>query len=517
MTMPALVNLIIYGIALLLGAIGAIFGFIRGLNRQTVRFGTVILSAVASFLVCLGIYPALLAYFEGMDHAGFAGFLGTFGVAVEGAWANLLSCFDASMIAYVMSLPLGLVVLPVVFVLVFIIISALALILHVVLCGALAFTKKRNNLLTRLSGLAVGFIQGFVVTAILLMPVSGMMNTLDNSIDKVNEKHPEATNAVALRGIYDAFFEGTDKNLVMNTSDIISGFVYSSYCAAEVDGDDIDLRDTVTSLMDMVVVLGDLARSDFYALNKAEQASFAELTSDIYQDKYLSVVTSGFLRFFATAVKEGYIIITYEDPVGGFFEEYVRVFASSTKENLGGDIVTTQNIYFHMCDANILKTFQESPKEVYFKFGEVGDDGTTIFGRMSKEFEKNSRMEGLSNRLTKLSMSLLLAGRDQDIEKADEALNDVAETLESIIIADKNEFETEQEYKESVNNSLGTTLEEHGISLPEEKLDELTDHVIEDFAGKENITESDIADFMIKYYDINNIKQLIGDQQIPLP
>ncbi len=508
--MPTLVNLIFLGAALLLGAVGAIFGFIRGISRQTIRFITVVFSAVISFLACLGIYPALLSYFEGMTHEEFIGFLGMFGVSVEGAYANLLSCFDASMIAYVMSLPLGLIVLPLIFVIVFVIVSALMLILHTVLCGAFAFTKKRNNILTRIAGLALGFLQGVVVSAIVLMPAGGIMTTLESSVAAVNEEHPGANNAVALDNFYDSCFEGTEKNPVIMLTKLVSGFVYTSYCDAEVDGEEIDLRDTVTSVMDMVVVLGDLADADFNRLTEEEQIAFSKLTADIHQDKYLSVITSGFLRFIATAVKEGYIIVTYEEPVGGFFEEYIRVFSTSTKDNLGGDIITTENLYYLMCDADILLTLQESPGKVYKKFSEIGADGTTLFGRMSREFEKNPRMAGLSHKLTELSMSLLLAGRGQDMEKTSEAINDVTETLESVIAIDKESYETEEEYKSAVNESLGTTLEEHGIELTEEQLSELSDHVIEDFVGKENITEADLADFMIKYYDINALKEMAG-------
>ena len=119
-------------------------------------------------------------------------------------------------------------------------------------------------------------------------------------------------------------------------------------------------------------------------------------------------------------------------------------------------------------------------------------------------------MSGLSHKLTELSMSLLLAGRGQDMEKTAEAMNDVAETLESVIAIDKESFATEEEYKTAVNDSLGTTLEEHGIELTDEQLSELSDHVIEDFGGKESITEADLADFMVKYYDINALKQAMG-------
>ncbi len=515
--MPTLVNLIFFGIALLLGAVGALFGFLRGLNRQTIRFITVIASAVLSFLACLGIYPALLNYFEGMSHEDFIAFLGSFGVGVEGVYADLINCFDASMIAYFMSLPLGLIVLPIIFVLAFILISALMLILHKVLCGAFAFTKKSNNIITRLMGLAVGFVQGVIVCAILLMPVGGVMTTLDSSIDKVNESHPESVNAVALRDTYDAFFEGTDNNPVVMLTKMVSGFVYTSYCDAEVDGEDVDLRDTVTSVMDMLVVLGELSETDFRMLTKDEQVIFSKLTADIHQDKYLSVITSGVLRFIATGVKEGYIIITFEDPVGGFFREYIRVFSTSTKDNLSGDVMTTENVYYLLCDADIIRILEEHPKDVYDEFSKLGPDGTTLFGRMSREFEKNPRMAGLSHELTKLSMSLLLAGRDQDMSKTEEAMNDVTETLESVIAIEKETFETEEEYKAAVNESLGMTLEEHGIELTDEQLAELSDHVIEDFSGKESITEADIADFMIKYYDINALKQMAGQQDASTP
>jgi hypothetical protein len=73
--------------------------------------------------------------------------------------------------------------------------------------------------------------------------------------------------------------------------------------------------------------------------------------------------------------------------------------------------------------------------------------------------------------------------------------------LNTALAIDPETFETEEEYKAAVSDSLGQTLEENGIGLTDSQLEIVTDFVIEEMEGVDEVTNAYIAEFVTKYYD----------------
>lgn len=495
----ALINLSVYGIALLLGAIGAVIGLVRGACRQTIRFITVIASAVLSFLACLAIYPLVMGYFEGLSMQDVINMAGS---ALAEPLQKIVSCIEASLIGDVVSLPLAFLAMPLIFVLLFILISLLMIIVHKVVSGALAFTTKRNNALTRIGGAALGFVQGIIVAAILLVPISGTLATAESALAKSFEAHPEAHNAVELNDSFYNNFGSTVKNPVMQMSTGISNLTYGAWSTVKVDGDDVDVRSAVDSAVNIVVLLGDIADCDFNSFTPEQKETVRAITGDVYSNKYLAIIFSGFLRSFSEMVDEGAITVSFEDPVGPFVEHFIAVFATSNKENLDDDIKTLENVIFIFADDGAIKTLRETPDKMFEKFIQIGDDGHTLLGRIELELSKNPRMIEVAHELSTLSMSLVLHDKGQEMEKAEDALKDVSGAIDDIVNMDKESFDNEEDYKQAVNETIDAVLKDYGIDVAPEKVDELSDFVLEEFGDKQSITEAEITDFMVKYYEL---------------
>jgi len=495
----ALINLSLYGVALVLGAIGAVMGLLRGVCRQTIRFITVIVSAVLSFFACAAIYSGLMNYLDGLTLLDAINLLG---VGLQEPIQKIVGCVDPSLVGDSLSLPLAFLVMPLIFVVLFILISLLMIILHKVVSGALGFSRKRNNVFTRIGGAALGFIQGIIVTAILLVPISGTLSTTDVSIARACEEYPEANNALELRDSFDKNFGSSVKNPVMRISSGISGFTYNAWSNIKVDGDAVDVRETVHTAVDMLVLLGELSDCDFSSFTPEQKAAVRALTADIYENRHLAILFSATLRSFAKMIDDGAIVVTYEEPVGGFVEHFIDVFSTSDKENLDGDMRTLENVYFIMADDGAIKTMMETPDKMLEKFTKIGDDGHTLLGRIELELSENPRMVAISHELATLSMSLILHDKGQEMEKAEEALKDVSGAIDNIINTDKESFETEEDYKLAINEIIDATLKDYGIEIAPEKADELTDFVLSEFGDKQSITEAEITDFMVKYYEL---------------
>ena len=495
----ALINLSVYGVALVLGAIGAVMGLLRGVCRQTVRFVSVIASAVISFFASLAIYPAVMDYLDGLTVQDVTNMLG---LGLDSSMQNILNCIEPSLIGDVVALPLAFLLMPLVFVLLFVLISFLMIFIHKLVSGALGFTRKRNSTLTRIGGAALGFFQGLVVALILLVPISGTLTTADAAVTKVCAEYPKAENALELRDSLNKNFGSTIKNPIMQMSSAVSSITYNSWSNVKVDGDAIDVRETVYTAVDMVVLLGELSDCDLTSFTAEEKATVRALTAEVYSNRYLAILCSSVLRSFVSMVDEGAIVMPIQAPYDVFADHFINIFATSNKENLDEDIRTLENVVFILADEGVIRMMIDKPGDIVATFTKIGEDGHTLLGRIELELESNPRMMVASHDLSTLSMSLLLADKGSEMEKAEEALKDVTGAIDDVIGMDKESFETEEEYKTAVNETVDATLKDYGIELPEEQLDQITDFIITEFGGKQSITEAELTDFMVKYYEL---------------
>ena len=81
-------------------------------------------------------------------------------------------------------------------------------------------------------------------------------------------------------------------------------------------------------------------------------------------------------------------------------------------------------------------------------------------------------------------------------------VEDVKNDLNEVIAMNKEDYATQEEYKEAVSTKINDTLVKNDIEITEEQLDMVSDFVIEEFDEIDEITDAEIADFMAKYYDV---------------
>ena len=167
---------IIYGIVGVLAIIGAFIGLGRGIQKQTVRTVTVIAAAVISFIAVSYLSTTLFAELSGMTIHDVVEILIEKGVLAADTDTSLIENLDMKTAELVIALPFGLVVTPLLFVICFILLSAILMIVHVIICALCGFKSHRNTFVTRFFGFILGLLQGAAVAGLLLMPIIGIGN-----------------------------------------------------------------------------------------------------------------------------------------------------------------------------------------------------------------------------------------------------------------------------------------------------------------------------------------------------
>lgn len=504
MAIPEIIKYALYGIPAIFVAVCAFLGWRRGVQRQTMRLVTIAAAAVIAFLVADALFPKVLGAVEGKT---LSAIMQSIGFNLRDDYVAFIDCLDTDVACLLGALPVGLVVIPLLFLVIFIILSMLFELVHKLICGVLGYTRGRNNLPMRFLGLCFGVFQGALVALLILNPFVGAANIADTAVSEAVKNHPEAEGVVKLSSKYESYVGKTKEHIVYRAANKFGGWFYDRYTTVEIDGDTVNLKNAAISIVDMVALGAGLDDTDWAKLTETDKATITDMTVDVHKDPYLAKVVSGVLRFVSRSYGNQNnpinIPVLREEPMATFFNAYLSVLKTSDHRNIREDLDTTRTVYFIMSDNGVLKA-SEDGIEALFDAMLAGGEGKSTLGQITAEFQKNPRMTHMATAVSNLSVQLLLGGKgmDSSSEETAKTVESVKGGINDALAIDKESFETHEEYKAAVNDSLHNTLEQNGIELDEEQTDKLTDYVINEMEDVEEITDADIADFMSKYYDI---------------
>lgn len=515
MGIPAIINYVIYGLAALFLLLGFLVGLRRGVCRQSMKAVTVILSAVISFLIFRGFFPKFLAYLEGRTLYDFlSGTVAPFGVAIPENLAAWLGCIEPRTGAYALAVPAAVIVVPLLFVLCFFALQGLLAIPYVILCGVFGFTKKNNNGLTRLLGGALGLLQGFVLLSVMLLPISGALGVADAAIRSAEEKHPNSTNTVVLGNAYHQNLEPIKNNIAVGASDACFGFIYDSIASVEVDGDKISMDAVAADGLNLFVLYGDLAGMDKNDITDGYKAIIDEMVETLGDDKYMSELVAGLMRGVSRAEAQGVFVFKNGDEhIDALTKEFFTLFATSDYTNVKGDIITFKQFYFILSDAGTLKQASGGAEAMFSTLLAADENGDTTVALICKALESNPRTAHLASALNTMAMDVLLSTVTDNPDAA-RTISEVKDTLNTVVAIDRESYATHTEYKAAVSAEISKTLESNNISLEDGQLDEITEFIVTEFEGVDEITDANLASFMAEYY---NVKAGVSESEPATP
>lgn len=506
MELNQIIDYAIYGVFGVLVLFGLIAGFSRGIRRQLIRTVTVGAALVISFAAVVILKDNLLAYCEEQTVGSL---LAAVGIATEeGAW---YAGIGGETLAAVSALPLGLIGLPVGFVVLFILISAILLIVHKIICGIVGFTRRSNNFFTRILGMVIGAAQGAAVAMAILLPVTGVAGAFSKTVSYVEEKYPDKANTVMLSDMYNDFVSPAVNNPLFALSSNISAPLYTSMATFTLSGEKVIVTECIESGAVIFVNAGDLLSTDFAYLNQKDKDAINAIKDEITENSYMSSLAAGLLQSVGEISKANGGVSTFEEPIGSFMNSFIDILATSDKECIDEDLNTTLKLLYMLSDEGALSTATEGG-DILSCFLKKDAEGKTLLGRVSKTLDENVRMRSLSAAINELAFTMLLENNGSDLVSA-EVAESVKTGINSTLAINREDYETPEEHRAAVTDSIKATLDENDISLNDEQLSQMTDYVINDMEGKTEVTDSDIAEFMIKYYEVYKGE----DEALPLP
>ena len=152
----------------------ALQGLRRGLNRQLLHTGFVILSAVIAFFICKGTWANVLSMFEGQTTADMiASIEASSGTAIAENTRELLCYLSPELFAYILALPFGVVLFPFIFVGEFLIVNFVLWIVYLIVRISLKLDRGQG-MTNKLTAFTIALIEGIIVTVIIFTPFANV-------------------------------------------------------------------------------------------------------------------------------------------------------------------------------------------------------------------------------------------------------------------------------------------------------------------------------------------------------
>lgn len=515
MPLSELLNTGVNCLVLALGAIGLLVGLSRGFSRQTVKIATVIAAFLISLALFKRIYPYMILVFEERTLLEVAGM---FGLKFNETVTSYLTVIEGEDAAYIMAIPLTVVIIPLFFLIFNFLITAILTIPYVIVCGSLGYTKKANGPISRLIGGGLGALQGLFVAALILTPVAGMVDIANEAVFVAETEHPDMKNTQKISDLYHQNVDKVSQNALLKAVDGTFGFIYDGFTTIDVEGEEIHIVTVVDDIVELYVYYGELGggeKFDYKNPTPADKDILDHMIDSTGEDRLMTVLIADLFKAFGTSTETGAFVLGIDEPLKTLMTSLLVTFAKSDEEFIKEDLHTFADVYYLMAVEGVFNT--TDIHEMFLAFLHLDEDGNSAFKRLCTEIEKNPRYAHVSPTLSKMAMDMLLqnSGVDKDTQ---ETLTEVKQTVNEVLNIDKESFETEEEYKEAVNNEVNETLENNGIQLEPEQVDQITDYIIQqkEENGKTEFTDADMADFMAKYYDIYAKGQSgEGDTELP--
>lgn len=277
-----------WGIVALLTVAGVFKGWRRGLFRQLVRSLTVFASYYVSLSITKTVYETATSWVTEKGAEGVISTLEGYGLSL-GSFADILVKLGADSINHVMAISLSLLVLPLAFVLSFILLKAVLRIVHALVCGILGFRKWRNNFLTRLLGMGLGAVTGLMVAVVCLSPFVGIVNTCADAVAKYEASDEENED---IKKIYDEYIKPLSKNTCAETlGPLGASSIYEQITTLDVNGKTYNVPKELTDpAVRLVGVLKSFGDFDFANMNDESKAALNSLIDIINDSPYMATL-----------------------------------------------------------------------------------------------------------------------------------------------------------------------------------------------------------------------------------
>lgn len=497
--MAQVITTVMTVIVLLLVAIGALKGWSNGISRMAVRFLTIILSIIFAALIASSVGNSIINQYNADTSKTIFDAIKSSDPSLAESLKWILE-IDSAPIKYIAAIPVTLVICPIMFVPLFVIISALMMIPQAIFCAIFRLTKKKNNVGTKLCGLLLGALQGLVVSAMIFMPMVGVSSAISESVAILNTGAPNDESTIEITEPYNEYVKGvTEGPLVKTLSFFGAKITYNSIATIKIDGDSINMTELVPDTTKIYAKSTHLSGFDWKSVNEDNKATINSIVETLLTNKYYSTLLTSLIREVAYSYSSGAMPFELGEPFNNFVSEAVAILQTIDTDTVSEDVHTILDVYYVLSEDGVFMAMEATSDEMLVSLTKTNEDGTTTISKVITIIKSNNRIKSLITLLTKLSISVMSnqTGIDANIS---EAYDGVKGGLNDALQITK-DGKSEEEYLSEVSDSIEATLNDNGIALDKEIINNMAKFVSDNFEAGQEVTDDDMNDIILSYYD----------------
>ena len=496
-TSLGIVGYAILGFFALLILIGALKGLRRGFARQVIRTITVLMAFVISILITRILQGALESWLYSQSISDL--------ITSDGGITSVIAGVSQSTVEYVLAIPLYLIILPVIFVLLFMITSLLTGWIHLFLCKIFRFHKwntKRAS--SKLFGALLGALQGLAVATVCVSPFVGLASSISVAVREMPEGEAKDTVVSVYNESIGAY---TDDPIIEALNTFGAGSVYSIFTTAEINGSSYDMsKEIIGPTLKLVSAVTGIAEIDWQNITEEDKTTLNILVEVSEESPYMATILSDILSSLAASYKNGSVGVATSGLAKDLVEAFLSVFEGIDADSLSGTLAVIRDTLVMLSDEGAVAALGDSSADltkISDIFAKKDAEGKTLIDRLTAKLRENERTAHLVSTITKISitaMSQNLSDGLGGIEVDEETYENVKEGLSDVVNIKKDEYETEEEYVGAISDSLNSTLVDNGIELDKALVDDMAQHVADNFGDKENLSDEEIDSIILSYY-----------------
>lgn len=524
-TLGANISLGVFALIGVCVALGIYYGALRGFSKSVIRLFTVGASAVCALLSVTAITNIIVKTAVGQEGEIETVYelIGKYFPGYIDAMPNLFKPFLKEIGAetatiFVMML-VAVLLTPILFIVSFYVIRLLSLFVSELLSGLSGAISYGKGLVSTLLGAAVGAAQGLLIAAVIIIPFGGVCDMAVSAREPLLDSGENPNSYVV--SAYEVIDDLADNPVFELLDSFGADAVYSTMVTVNIKDTEYNMAEECVDAFKVLTDLLPIITPDFnWQHPTAEQRQALEtVVADIGQDDLLASLISDVMRGVATCVRGNVIDLGLSGSSKKLLNDAMYMFVTASRDTIEEDLGLFVDIYFIMCDRNLISAFVSGDaEEIRHVLTEKDENGVSAVEVILDKLNGHDRASIIVTSFTKLSISTIMgsAGLGEETEQLYES---VKEDIIPVLNHNKSDFETEEEYKQAVYDDLDKALSDNNLLIEEDVKQSMVDYIAENYGDHEGeITEKEINDAILSYYkSYADNKNSVGGETDPQP
>lgn len=489
-------------------------GIRKGTWNKLICVGSTLLAALVSIGIGSWLSNHIIGLLDAETFADLFKFAESqvpgLGAAMESAMSN----FDGELIEYLLLVPATLFIIPVLTTVIFLILNTIVKIVRGIVTSIIGLGKARN-MSQRLGGALLGAVEAIIWMTMVILPVCALLSLFNQGYQEAIEAS-EGEAKTELIETYDEYIAPFTSNPAIKfVSSLGTDHIANELATVKIEDEKANIREEVISIAHIIIAdLNTLEGADFTALNEDQKTAVSSIIGSLGDSPILSRILIHGLHAVPAIYNNGLIDLELGGDFEGVLNDFLTFLETTSRDTIQDDLDTITDFYFGFCDSGILSALEDGQDIMQF----VNDDykGDRHLLGMINTLSGNPRTQSIVDGLYNFVLNAAFSGAMNNGGSGDAGNGELGEVIENIDIQDvkqglndvisvkKENYATEEEYKEELSNTIDTTIQETiGAELEDEVIDEIADFVDENFSDKvDELTDEEFNELIFEFIDI---------------